>query len=723
MPHQVDRGEDPRVDLDRTDELPLLDTAVYEARLDLSGSAALVRTADAAESDETDNRLPRAIALPPNDTLHDVEEWIASQLIRDRANEQALAELQASQTAAATRADRLSAELESIGSALQAALGRANASERAVLERDAAARAAEARLSELTADLGETRADLLSTTQRLAASEAELEGTRVQAEQQRGEHADLLRASDERARQIVLLAAELDTLRVRVADSERELARRAESVSLLTEASDSHAAEAAELKRVHGAIEARANTYFENLQSHEWQRSVWDSVWRDLDEELTGTQVTLARIEREHAALAATTEGLRAALTERNAIIARLEADGSAQVMALRELANARSQDEQARQTTAIEFAARNAELLATVGTLEAARTEMAALLAERESELADARSSREALETAQHSARADNAAQAARIAELEEVVVRVAQALQVQTAATQRTMALLETRDRDDHAQQAHVADLETRLAAAVEAAAERAAAAQRAETALADHSVELANSRGRVDALERDAGGQAMLVKTLETDLAKADVLAEQANDVRQVLEAELESARGELARTSEHVGSLETQHRELALELETARSALEERELLIRRLERHAAVNAEALGRIKFDIERAAYSPDAGPQEAAAALGALVSLDGDAAGMRVLKRRTTIGRAPDNDVSLTESSISRHHAVILVGSNASFIEDLKSANGVAVNGRRIRQARLTEGDVITLGTVRFRFTRQAGANAEAC
>jgi pSer/pThr/pTyr-binding forkhead associated (FHA) protein len=50
-----------------------------------------------------------------------------------------------------------------------------------------------------------------------------------------------------------------------------------------------------------------------------------------------------------------------------------------------------------------------------------------------------------------------------------------------------------------------------------------------------------------------------------------------------------------------------------------------------------------------------------------------------------------------------------------------NGAFIEDLRSVNGVTVNGQRIRHARVTDGDVIELGVKRFRFTSSApGRNA---
>lgn len=72
-----------------------------------------------------------------------------------------------------------------------------------------------------------------------------------------------------------------------------------------------------------------------------------------------------------------------------------------------------------------------------------------------------------------------------------------------------------------------------------------------------------------------------------------------------------------------------------------------------------------------------------------------------------------RTTIGRDPDNDVSLALSSVSRHHAVLLPAFRGAFLQDLGSTNGVLVNRRRVRCARLEHGDLITPGEAQLRYT----------
>ncbi|MUL75074.1 BTAD domain-containing putative transcriptional regulator [Mycolicibacterium sp. CBMA 226] len=79
-----------------------------------------------------------------------------------------------------------------------------------------------------------------------------------------------------------------------------------------------------------------------------------------------------------------------------------------------------------------------------------------------------------------------------------------------------------------------------------------------------------------------------------------------------------------------------------------------------------------------------------------------------------LHLLKRSATrIGRNPDNDLVVPDDKASRHHAVINNADTAHIITDLGSANGVHVNGERIRAtAELHDGDSIRIGGQVFVF-----------
>ncbi len=68
---------------------------------------------------------------------------------------------------------------------------------------------------------------------------------------------------------------------------------------------------------------------------------------------------------------------------------------------------------------------------------------------------------------------------------------------------------------------------------------------------------------------------------------------------------------------------------------------------------------------------------------------------------------KERVVIGRSKDSDVRLEDPNASRRHAEVRHEDGAYWLVDLDSTNGVAVNGRRTKRARLNEGDTITIGS----------------
>ncbi len=62
--------------------------------------------------------------------------------------------------------------------------------------------------------------------------------------------------------------------------------------------------------------------------------------------------------------------------------------------------------------------------------------------------------------------------------------------------------------------------------------------------------------------------------------------------------------------------------------------------------------------------------------------------------------------IGRSPKNQISLPFAEVSRHHANIVFSADGYRIVDLNSGNGVLVNGKRVTDHLLAEGDVIQIG-----------------
>ncbi len=69
--------------------------------------------------------------------------------------------------------------------------------------------------------------------------------------------------------------------------------------------------------------------------------------------------------------------------------------------------------------------------------------------------------------------------------------------------------------------------------------------------------------------------------------------------------------------------------------------------------------------------------------------------------------------VGRANDNDIVIPDVLAGRHHASLVPTPNGTEIVDNKSINGTFVNGTRVEQALLREGDVVTIGNVDLVFS----------
>jgi pSer/pThr/pTyr-binding forkhead associated (FHA) protein len=73
----------------------------------------------------------------------------------------------------------------------------------------------------------------------------------------------------------------------------------------------------------------------------------------------------------------------------------------------------------------------------------------------------------------------------------------------------------------------------------------------------------------------------------------------------------------------------------------------------------------------------------------------------------------QKNIIGRNNTNTIFIDDDQISRKHAVIYFDQDNYWIEDLRSKNGVHVNGKKIIQPhRLRNGSLIKLGATMLRF-----------
>jgi hypothetical protein len=251
----------------------------------------------------------------------------------------------------------------------------------------------------------------------------------------------------------------------------------------------------------------------------------------------------------------------------------------------------------------------------------------------------------------------------------------------------------------------------LETELAARDEAAAELRSRlgteTQRAKDSGAAAQAAGAKLAARIAELESEA----------QTHEEEMTVLMAHLNEARrpiQGVQADFKRVSDELAQKVASLEEMAEENRTLHANLERTRGQLQERDLLIRRLERSASNNANVLGRLQTSIERLGGAPSAAPASAVASpdyVAELVRIDGEQPIIFTLARRTRIGRAPGCELQIDSQSVSRNHAMILKSARELIVEDLNSTNGVMVNGRKVTRHLLTDGDTLTVGEIQFR------------
>jgi chromosome segregation ATPase len=311
-------------------------------------------------------------------------------------------------------------------------------------------------------------------------------------------------------------------------------------------------------------------------------------------------------------------------------------------------------------------------------------------------------------------------AAMSRKLAEQDAVIAKLQAAAAAEADALAKRARDLEERQRDRDELHTRIESLQAdhkRMDAELAARVQELTDARKRATAAEQHAAELvaaadqrhAETLTQIDQLKSEAA----------THEEEVTVLMAHLNEARrpvQSIQGDIKRLQDELALKSLSIDQLNEENRGLRTTLERTRGALEERELLIRRLERNASNNANVLGRLQTSIERLGVATASGTAPAASSAAApdfvaqLVRLDGELT-VYPLGRRTRIGRATSSELHIDSQSVSRNHAVILKGTREIIIEDLNSTNGVLVNGRKVSRQVLSDGDQLTIGEIHFR------------
>jgi hypothetical protein len=702
-----DTSRSQEMDLERTDRLPILEGTLVDD--DVADDAVRM---DFTPPPPTISRpeFPRTPALDlPSlaESVRSVEERIARQQADYEALTHAYDKARESEAAAEARAQRLTEDLAGLRAQLESEQLRAREGDKALAEKTDAVEAARVRLEETLREAERHQSEARTLQGTLAARDATLAqvqrslGERdAQLHALQREHAAVVPALQERSGKASQLEAELVAERGRTGSIAAELDKARQSVAALTVRLQAGDVELANARRDLGALQAQAAAYLEQLRTREWRRGFDENLFRELDAKVGAARDDRGVIQSERDRLRQRVADAEAQLVLRDEAIAKLNT-------AALEAAALRTKDQQERRR--IEDT--REELTRLIAELHGDRLALQEQLAARDESIA-------ALQAAAAAGEAALAAEQAAVAGLQAAHSEEELAQQNQHRAALELAGRIEALESERSRMTAELTSRDVAVAEALAAVNREAEHGRELLRAAGEAQVELSEQilQLKAQAEEREAE-MAVLVAHLQ-----------QARRPIEAIEAVVKRLSDEANVKTKAIEQLNEENRNLRVALERNRGALEEREFLIRRLERSESNNANVLGRIQTSIERLGGGPvignvggggsggsgsGGGGGAAVECTAELLRLDGKHKSTHTLARRTRIGRAPGCEMQIESSSVSRHHALLLLGSREVIIEDLNSTNGVLVNGRKVSRQLLHDGDLVTIGEAQFRLS----------
>jgi FHA domain len=658
-------------DLEITAELPVLEDADYaleenvqRARTDPWPIAATERAAPVVAADAEATQQFDSESQAVSATVREIQERLANKNERLREIENAHDEERVGRAAAEQRAADLNVELAQLQAAAEQSAAqiaeltqaRTVADERATRLADELARARSA-AEQRAAQLNEELAQALSL-----ASTASTRATQLEQAHEAQQRASL----EQQAREL----AARETLATRERASSERIA-----AELQTE-------------------QARSATYFEALGTAEGRRSICEELVVDLQREAQARAAELAALERKLAAQHAQVRELEAALAQRTEHKTQLEQQVSSFATTLAQRDTQLREARQESQGLQQGFSRLQTELTA-ITERERAFAALAeqhqSAVTRQQGDLQRLEAERAELKVALESARTAAAASMQQLAAQQGALVSARE----RTAQLEATLAT--GRER--------TGQLESELARVRGEMEDWGSALANAQRERDGHLTAIAAGEGRVRDIEQQAAQQTAAMSTLR---AQAEAGAARVGE----LEGDLRASWEAVDRLESETRSGKARIAELEKATEMWRAALEDMRLNSTDSRPRAALR-NVVPRVGDDEPppHTELVPDG-------AVRLLIQTAGGREIVHVLGRRTCIGRTPDNDVRIEATCVSRRHAVILAGSRHTVIEDLRSTNGVLVNGKRVTRQLLKDGDDVLIGLSHYRFAVRRAA-----
>ena len=438
------------------------------------------------------------------------------------------------------------------------------------------------------------------------------------------------------------------------------------------------------------AQRARAVSYFESLQNLEARRQIAQMQVTDLDTAGEQRAADLERVTRELAARDTQLREREGALAQHAANVARLEQQVGTLSAALAQretqLQEARARGAGAAGEHCAPAGRGNTRALSACAELEAAAAVHQEGAAQQQQELQQLRAAHAELDTALAAVRSETAQ-------------ALASARAQASTAGERAAAL----EAELPPQRERAAQLESALAA------ERARNTQ-LESELTTVRAEMEDWGGVLLSAQQERGGYQANIAAAESRARQFEQEAAEQREAARALRSECDALGARVRELEGHLSAAEDSVHRLESEARTHGEHKRDAAADVRHGATDSGVDPELREAARQATEAGAGVPPEPPPDGAARL--LIHSDGGREIVHVLGRKTSIGRTPDNDLQIDAKYVSRHHAVILVGPVHAVIEDLNSTNGVLVNGRRVTRHTLKDGDQIALGRSVYRF-----------
>jgi chromosome segregation ATPase len=729
----IEQGHSQELDLEKTDRLPILtadylDPDIADDAVPMEGAPGMNAVRRASSLDATAERpslaeglanapalastsmsadfiRPSPIDLPSlAESLRSVEERIAHQQAEYEVLSRSFERARDSEEAAKARAGQLETDLGSARAQLESEQARTREQEKQLIERAATFEVTRNRVEEALRESERQQGESRLLKDSLAARDA----TIVQVLHSLGErdaqltalqqdHAKIQQSLEVRGKSSAQLEADLNATKHAVQELSSQLTASKESVAALATKLKRSDTDVNAMRAELGTTRTQAASYLELLRTHEYRRGYDENLFLELDAKAGVADAGHNALKAECDRLLAEAANRDLKIAAQSAAIEKLQANVAAQTATIAKQAHDLKQIEVVR-----------AEINQRLSATEAELKRVTADLADREAALKESRASSSAdsqrMSALLASAEQRQADQAAQFSQ-----VHAEHASSMTKMQTDHATAMTEM--QTDHA--AKISHMQSEHMTQVsELQSSYAVASARVEL---EHAADTAQQKALHEAYVAEAEEQARQ-RQQEMSVLMSHLM--EARRPLEPIEAEVKRLTEELAAKTAAFEEIDAEARKLRASLERTRGALEEREFLIRRLERSESNNANVLGRIQTSMERLGSGPIASapissmPEWSAE----LIRTDGGRNSSHTLGRRTRIGRGVGCELQVDSSSVSRHHALIVVGPRDTIIEDLNSTNGVILNGRKITRAFLTDGDTVIVGEVQFRYVAKA-------